>query len=145
MRRILVPELLLALILGCVPATVPAGDETTTPATAAPVTAEAGTDGVQRATMTLDSYSFSPSHLIVEAGKPVELTLNNVSSVAPHSLVIDDPAAGFTVNQAVAAGKSAAVRFTPVQAGRFAFYCDKKLPLLPSHRKKGMEGVLEVR
>ena len=51
-----------------------------------PVTA----DGVQRATVTLDSYSYTPNHLIVEAGKPVELTIlrkdgkTETVSLPPH-------------------------------------------------------------
>ncbi|MBI2994783.1 MAG: cupredoxin domain-containing protein [Gammaproteobacteria bacterium] len=145
MGQIQIVGRLLMIILACAPAYLPAADEATVPVAAAPVAAELGTDGVQRVEMILDSYSFSPSHVIVEAGKPVELNLKNVSSVAPHSLVIDDPAAGFTVNQSVSAGKSATLQFTPPQPGQFAFFCDKKLPLLPSHRKKGMEGMLEVR
>ena len=46
-------------------------------------------DGVQRATVLVDSYSFSPSHLIVQANKPVELILRNVAAVAPHDFVLD--------------------------------------------------------
>src|SRR5512143_1315809 len=38
------------------------------------VTATVGTDGVQRATLTVDSCSFAPAHVIVQTGKPVELT-----------------------------------------------------------------------
>jgi hypothetical protein len=32
-------------------------------------------DGVQRTTVTLDSYSYKPDHLVVRTGVPVELTL----------------------------------------------------------------------
>jgi hypothetical protein len=35
--------------------------------------------------------------------------------------------------------------FTPTMPGSFAFYCGKKLLMFPSHRSKGMEGILEVR
>jgi len=47
---------------------------------APPVVAEVGPDGVQRASVTLDSYSFTPAHLIVQAGKPVELALTSVTT-----------------------------------------------------------------
>ena len=40
-------------------------------------------DGVQRATVILDSYSYVPNHVIVEAGKPVELTLTSVTMITP--------------------------------------------------------------
>ena len=37
-----------------------------------------------------------------------------------------------------------AIAFTPAKVGSYPFYCDKKPWFLASHRKKGMEGVLEV-
>jgi heme/copper-type cytochrome/quinol oxidase subunit 2 len=102
-------------------------------------------DGVQRATVTLDSYSYSPNHLIVEAGKPVELTLTSVTTIIPHNFLIKDPAGGLSVEQDVSAGKTVTVTFTPTQPGTFPIYCDKRLWPMPSHRDKGMEGTLEVR
>ena len=102
-------------------------------------------DGVQRATVTLDSYSYTPNHLIVEAGKPVELTLTSVTTLIPHNLIIKDPAGSVSVEQDVNAGKTVTITFTPTQPGIFSIYCDKRLWPLPSHRDKGMEGTLEVR
>lgn len=113
--------------------------------TAAPVVVPIGTDGIQRATITLDSYSYTPNHVVVQAGKPVELTLTSVTTLTPHNFVLNDPAAGFKVEQDVGAGKTVTVRFTPLQPGLFTFYCDKKLLFFKSHREKGMEGRLEVR
>ncbi|HEU4682988.1 MAG TPA: cupredoxin domain-containing protein [Nitrospira sp.] len=112
---------------------------------ALPFTVPMGPDGVQRATITLDSYSYSPEHVIVEAGEPVELTLTSVTILTPHNFIIDDPASGLSVEQDVKAGKTVVVRFTPPRPGVFAMYCDKKLPFFPSHREKGMEGKFEVR
>jgi plastocyanin len=106
---------------------------------------ETDTDGVQRAAVTMDSYSYHPQHLIVQAGKPVELSLTSVTLLTPHNFVLQDAAAGLAVQQDVGAGKTLTVRFTPVQAGLFTFYCDKKLLFFASHREKGMEGRLEVR
>ncbi|HTT07272.1 MAG TPA: cupredoxin domain-containing protein [Gammaproteobacteria bacterium] len=120
-----------------------ADDPAPSPATVPPVILEMGADGVQHLTMTLDSYSFKPAHVIVKAGTPVEITLNNVSTVAPHSFVIDDP--DLQVKQDVESGKSGVVKFTAAKAGTYAFFCDHKLLMFPSHRSKGMEGVLEVR
>ena len=102
-------------------------------------------DGVQRATVILDSYSYQPDHLIVEKGKPVELTLTSVTTIIPHNFIIKDPAGSLTVEQDVSAGKTVVVKFTPTQSGIFPIYCDKRLWPLPSHRDKGMEGKLEVR
>jgi len=102
-------------------------------------------DGVQRGSVILDSYSFQPAHLIVEAGKPVELTLTSVTTIVPHNFIIKDPAGALSVQQDVGSGKTVVVKFTPTQPGTFPIYCDKRLWPLPSHRDKGMEGKLEVR
>lgn len=110
-----------------------------------PVTVMISADGIQRATITLDSYSYAPNHLIVDAGKPVELTLTSITTVTPHNFVMKEPTAGIAVDETVWGGKTATIRFTPTQAGSFAFFCDKRLWPLPSHRDKGMEGKLEVR
>ncbi len=115
------------------------------PAPAVSVTAEMGADGVQRATITMDSYSYAPNHLIVQAGKPVELTLTSVTTLVPHNFILKDPAVGLNVEKDVSAGKTDKVTFTPTQAGTVTFYCDRRLWPMPSHRDKGMEGKLEVR
>lgn len=107
----------------------------------APFVVPLSPDGVQRATITLDSYSYTPGHLIVEAGKPVELTLTSVTTIVPHNFIIKE----VSVEHDVSAGKTQVVKFTPAQAGIFAIYCDKRLWPLPSHRDKGMEGKLEVK
>ena len=110
-----------------------------------PMVIPVAADGVQRATVTLDSYSYSPNHLIVEAGKPVELTLTSVTTIIPQNFIIKDPAGSLSVEQDVSAGKTVTITFTPPQPGLFPIYCDKRLWPLPSHRDKGMEGKLEVR
>ena len=110
-----------------------------------PLLVPVSADGVQRATVTLDSYSYTPNHLIVEAGKPVELTLTSVTTIIPHNYIIKDPAGNLSVEQDVSAGKTVIITFTPAQPGTFPIYCDKRLWPLPSHRDKGMEGKLEVR
>lgn len=102
-------------------------------------------DGVQRAVVEADSYDFAPRHLIVRAGKPVELTFKSLTWLVPHNVIIDDPRSGLAIREAISAGESVTVRFTPMVPGTFAIYCDRKLPFFKSHREKGMEGVLEVR
>lgn len=102
-------------------------------------------DGVQRASIQLDSYAYVPSHLVVEAGKAVELTLTSVTFITPHNFILLEPSAGLTIEQDIGSGKTVLVKFTPTKPGLYPFYCDKKLPLFPSHREKGMEGRLEVR
>ncbi len=102
-------------------------------------------NGIQRATIALDSYSYTPNHLIVEAGQPVELTLTSVTTIIPHNFILKDPTGDLSVEQDVGAGKTVTITFTPTRRGTFPIYCDKRLWPLPSHRDKGMEGKLEVR
>ena len=102
-------------------------------------------DGVQRTVIEADSYDFVPRHLIVQAGRPVELTFKSLTWLVPHNVVIDDPRSGLAIHAEIPAGESVTVAFTPTVPGSFAIYCDKKLLFFKSHREKGMEGVLEVR
>ncbi|MBI3595674.1 MAG: cupredoxin domain-containing protein [Nitrospirae bacterium] len=104
-----------------------------------------GADGVFRAEIVVDSYSYKPDHLIVTVGHPVELALKSVTIIVPHNFVIKAPELGVEVRQAVPAGKTVTVQFTPTGAGKTEFYCDKKLLFFKSHKEKGMVGTLEVR
>lgn len=102
-------------------------------------------DGVQRTTVILDSYSYSPNHLVVENGKPVELNLTSITMITPHNFILKDSAGNLSVEQDVGAGKTVVARFVPTQPGLFPFFCDKRLWPMPSHRDRGMEGILEVK
>ncbi len=102
-------------------------------------------DGVQRAVVEADSYVFTPQHLAVRAGHPVELTFKSATWVVPHIVIIDDPRSGLHIREELPAGESRTIKFTPTVPGSFAIYCDKKLPFMKSHRERGQEGVLEVR
>jgi len=104
-----------------------------------------GADGVFRAEIVVDSYSYKPDHLIVTVGHPVELTLKSVTVIVPHNFVIKAPELGVEVSQDVPAGKTVTVQFTPTGAGKIEFYCDKRLLFFKSHKEKGMVGTLEVR
>jgi len=106
---------------------------------------EPDADGVQRAAVTMDSYSYTPNHFVVRAGKPVEMALTSVTLLTPHNFILKEPSAGLAVEEDVGAGKTKTVRFTPSKPGTYTFYCDKKLLFFASHREKGMEGRLEVR
>jgi plastocyanin len=112
-----------------------------------PAHAEEGTPappaGVQKVEIVVDSYSFTPDHITVKAGKPVELTLRSVTSLIPHNFTIDDPASGLDVDVDVPSGEDVTVTFTPEKTGKFEFYCGKK-GMFGSHKKKGMVGTIEV-
>ena len=102
-------------------------------------------DGIQRATIILDSYSYTPNHLIVQAGKPVELLLTSITTITPHNFLLKNEAAGLSIERDVGSGRTVTVQFTAKNPGTYTFYCDKKLLFFPSHQEKGMEGKLEVR
>jgi heme/copper-type cytochrome/quinol oxidase subunit 2 len=109
-----------------------------------PVVVQPSSDGVQRLDIIVDSYSFNPNHIIVSVNKPVELTLKSVSKIVPHNFTLKDSEAGLNVDENISPGKEVKVNFTPTKSGTYQFYCDKK-SIFANHRKKGMEGTLEVR
>jgi len=102
-------------------------------------------DGMQRGTILLTSYTFSPNLIVIMAGRPVELTLKNDSFLVPHNFVITHETIGLHHEVTVSAGDSVTVQLLLTTPGRYPFYCDKQLLFFPSHREQGMEGVLEVR
>ena len=108
-----------------------------------PQVARVDSDGVQRITLVGGSYYFEPGHIVVQAGVPVELKARREYGLTPHSLVIRSAELGLDIEtQLDTAGKG--IRFTPRVPGRVEFYCDEQLLFFPSHRDKGMVGVLEV-
>lgn len=112
---------------------------------AEPVMAKTGADGIQRLDVILDSYSFTPAYIVVQAGKPVELTLKNVAALAPHNFRLEAAADGLDLDKDVAPGETATLSFLLTKPAVYEFYCDKKLAFFPSHRDKGMIGKLKVR
>jgi len=108
-----------------------------------PYRAGVDSDGVQRVTVVGGDYFFKPAHIIVKVNVPVELSVRREPGFAPHNLVLNDPAAGFAIEQDLSQ-EIKKITFTPKTAGKYPFYCSNKLLFLKSHRERGMEGVLEV-
>lgn len=106
-------------------------------------TAVVDPDGVQRVEILAGEYFFNPDHITVKVNVPVELKARKEAGIVPHRLVISAPDAGIDVAESLDK-EPKTISFTPKQAGRYPFYCDKKLIFSKSHREKGMEGVLEV-
>ena len=100
-------------------------------------------DGVQRVRIEGGSYFFKPNHVIVQVNVPVELTVSVERSLIPHTIVIQSPEAGITVDQSLSSDAKT-IRFIPTAVGKYHFYCKNQLLFFKSHREKGMEGVLEV-
>ncbi len=99
-------------------------------------------DGVQRIEVKAGSYYYDPNYIVVKKGIPVELVLVRESAVIPHNFVLEMP--GVSVRKELDPEEEVRVEFVPEEVGRFEFYCDKKLLFFPSHKEKGMWGILEV-
>ena len=106
-------------------------------------TATVDKDGVQRVEIIGDAYYFDPNYIIVKKDVPVELIARKISGMVPHSFVIESPEAGMNIRESLSTDPKV-IRITPTKAGKYPFFCDKKLLFFPSHRQKGMEGIIEV-
>ncbi|HWF60501.1 MAG TPA: cupredoxin domain-containing protein [Nitrospira sp.] len=114
------------------------------PSLAATLVVEPSADGVQRATIVMESYSYIPDHLVLHVGSPVELILENKSWLVPHNFILQDADADLRLEADVAGGDRTILRFTPTRSGTGTFYCDKKLLFFKSHRHRGMEGWIDI-
>ena len=107
-------------------------------------TAEAGSDGIQKVEITASSYTFTPKHIIVKTNVSVELSVTKESGLTPHNITLNAPETGIDFSESLST-EPVIIKFTPTKAGKYTFFCNKKLPFSKSHREKGMEGTLEVR
>jgi plastocyanin domain-containing protein len=99
-------------------------------------------DGVQRVRMRAGSYYYDPNYIVVRRGIPVEIVIVRESAFTPHNIVLEMP--GLSIREELDPQEEVRIRFTPTETGKFEFYCDKKFLFFPSHREKGMWGILEV-
>jgi plastocyanin len=123
------------LLLGAIPlCPAPGGAAFAAPPEAGPV---------QRVEILAGSYFFTPEHIVVRVGIPVELSVSREKGITPHTIEIKEPALGLDIYETLSS-KPTVLRFTPAKTGRYEYYCAKKLLFFKSHREKGMKGVLEV-
>ncbi len=99
----------------------------------------------QQVMISMESYAFTPSEIVVKAGIPVTLTLSNQSFLVPHNFLLDDPSGIRLVDADISSGDTKAVTLTLTEPGIYPFFCDKQLLFFPTHREQGMEGRLIVR
>lgn len=102
-----------------------------------------------------DQLRFEPAEVRVKAGEPVLLALDNSKASALHDFTIDDmpvmdvddgKGAEHEMGESMAAlhmamdpGKKSEMRFTPMEAGEYEFYCS-----VTGHAQGGMKGKLIV-
>ena len=107
------------------------------------MTARTNAHGVQVVDVDVHSFYFKPNRIVVDEGKPVDITLHFKSFFVPHNFTCQDPDAG--ISTMVGAGfmsfnRTKHVRFTPTKAGEYDFFCH-----VDGHAKKGMTGAIVVR
>lgn len=107
------------------------------------VTVSTGNDGIQRAEILAGKYFFNPNHIVVKVNVPVEIKIRKKPGLVPHNIVANAPEAGIEIRKPINS-EPEIIRFTPVKTGKVIFFCDKRFLFFKSHRKKGMEGTIEV-
>ena len=106
-------------------------------------TATVDKDGVQHVSIIGGSYFFKPDRIIVKKNILVELSVTKEPGMAPHSIVANAPEAGIVFDESLSSNPKI-ITFTAQATGEYVFYCKNKLPFFPSHREKGMQGIIEV-
>ncbi len=106
-------------------------------------TATVDKDGVQHVRIIGGSYFFNPNRIVVKRNIRVELSVSREPGMVPHSIVANAPEAGIVFDESLS-GNPKIITFTATATGEYGFYCKNKLPFFPSHREKGMQGIIEV-
>lgn len=106
------------------------------------VVATVDQDGIQRVAILGGGYFFDPNYIVVKVNVPVEFSVRKESGMTPHDFAIKAPDAGIDVKIEMET-KPQLVTFTPTKPGKYEIICTKKF-LWINHRKKGMEGIIEV-
>ena len=107
------------------------------------MTAKVGADGVQAVEIEVHSFYFKPNRIVVQAGKPVELTLKFKNFVTPHNLTCAHSDGGISIDKSagiLSFRRTKHARFTPTTPGEYEFFCG-----VGSHMAKGMTGTIVVR
>ncbi len=107
------------------------------------MTARTNSHGVQVVDVDVHSFYFKPNRIVVDAGKPVDLTLHFKSFFVPHNFTCIDGDAGITVSRGagfMSFSRTKHATFTPTRPGEYSFFCH-----VDGHAKKGMRGTIVVR
>jgi plastocyanin len=95
--------------------------------------------------ITMGDYHYAPDFIEMDSGETIVLHVTNTDGITPHNFTLVDQPAGLDVDTDISAGNSARISLTPQRPGTYTWYCSKKLPLMKSHRDRGMQGTLVVR
>lgn len=106
-------------------------------------TATVNEEGVQVVELVGGEYYFDPDYIIVKANVPVEFRVKKAGGIVPHDIVIDASEADVKIKEDLGKEQKK-LRFTLKRAGKYQFYCTKKLLFFKSHKERGMEGIIEA-
>ncbi len=106
-------------------------------------TATVDKDGTQHVSIIAGGYFFKPNRIVVKKNIPVEFSVSREPGMVPHSIVVNAPEAGIVIDESLSSNPKT-ITFTAQATGEYVFYCKNKLPFFPSHREKGMQGIIEV-
>lgn len=106
-------------------------------------TATVDKDGIQHVRIVGGSYFFKPDRIVVKKNIPVDFSVTKEPGMAPHSIVAHAPEAGIVFDESLNSNPKI-ITFTATASGEYVFYCKNKLLFFPSHREKGMQGIIEV-
>jgi nitrite reductase (NO-forming) len=94
--------------------------------------------GAQQVTLTVgNGMSFNPSTLTVQAGQPVQLTLQNTGAM-PHDFTLTDGVSQ-SVKITAGGGQASSGVFTIQSPGTYSFDCS-----MPGHASAGMKGTISA-
>ncbi|MBT8764833.1 cupredoxin domain-containing protein [Metapseudomonas boanensis] len=105
--------------------------------------ARAAADDLQRVAIVGGSYFFQPDHVVVKAGRPLELAVRVEAGIIPHRFVLETADGGSLAD--VPINETTKVLRFELPAGKYLFQCPNRLLFFKSHRERGMAGVLEVK
>jgi plastocyanin len=97
------------------------------------------TAGPQMTISVNNSMQFTPSSFAVQAGQPVELTLDNVGDGMAHDFTLTEGVAQ-PVKIEASGGQQAKATFTIDKPGTYTFTCSQ-----PMHGLAGMKGTIVAR
>jgi plastocyanin domain-containing protein len=86
------------------------------------ITGNVTSENVQKITLSFKNYNYYPNTISVEAGKPVEITLDNSIRGCFRSFNIRDLGVSYS-----SSSPSDVIKFTPTKKGAFQFTCSMRM------------------
>lgn len=115
----LLEAIAIATVLG-IAMTTGCSSKTDATQTETPSPMSTSSEGIQKATITIEGGKYNPSIVSVEKGKPVELTFAGGKELGCGGTIVFK---SMNMSKDVQSGKTVTFNFTPKEAGEIAFTC----------------------